>query len=86
MSTFAVNLDTLYGYLVCRVFPWANISVDGHYKGQTPLSRPLALTTGEHALVIENKEYGVIENKIEITRKDTTVFTFNFDKFYSKSE
>ncbi len=75
---FKVNLDTLFGYLDCKVFPWANIYVDGDFKGHTP-TKPIILEPGEHLLTLQNPNFSSAERRINITRLDTLDFRFSFE-------
>ncbi len=43
LSFVEVNLDTLFGYFYCQVYPWSEIYIDGIQKGVTPLRNPIKL-------------------------------------------
>lgn len=77
--TVSVNLDTLVGYLFCRVYPWGDVFVDNVFKGQTPLQRPVCLMTGNHLLTLKNDNFESIEEYITITKMDTLMLKFNFE-------
>ncbi|MBN1998663.1 serine/threonine protein kinase [candidate division KSB1 bacterium] len=76
---FKVNFDTLFGYLDCKVYPWAKIYVDGQFKGHTPTA-PIILDPGEHLLALENPNFQRTEQPINITRQDTLDFRYRFEK------
>jgi serine/threonine protein kinase len=81
---FSADLDTLFGYLECQVYPWGEITIDGNSKGQTPLLHPIILTPGGHALTIKNPQFREFETKIEIARKDTLRYQLNFENLAEK--
>ncbi len=73
------DLDTLFGYLDCRIFPWGDIFIDGQYAAQTPLQHPLAIQSGNHVLIIKNPRYAEVKQKIVILKRDTLRYRFNFE-------
>ena len=48
------ELDKLFGYLDCKVHPWADIYIDGAYRGQTPMRELLMLSPGTYQLELRN--------------------------------
>jgi serine/threonine-protein kinase len=75
----SVDLDTLFGYMDCKIYPWGEIQVDGETKGQTPLNSPIILTPGRHLLTIVNPQYDKFEETINIIRGDTFQYKLNFE-------
>jgi serine/threonine-protein kinase len=71
---------TLYSYLLCNIYPWGDVYVDGESFGQTPFSEAAIITPGEHVLIVKNQQYGEILEKFEITAGDTLFFTHNFEQ------
>ncbi|MBN2413552.1 serine/threonine protein kinase [candidate division KSB1 bacterium] len=82
----SVNLDTLIGYLECLLYPWGDVYINNEFKGQTPLPRPIRLLPGRHLLTIKNDNYGKIDELIQINKKDTLKFKFNFELLVSKKD
>jgi serine/threonine-protein kinase len=74
-----INLDTLVGYFDCKVYPWGDVFVDGSFKGQTPLKKPIHLSDGKHRLIIKNPEFKEFTKYIEIQKNDTMHFKLNFE-------
>ena len=68
---FKLNLDTLMGYLECRINPWGNVIIDGHSLGQSPFSKPFKVAPGTHRLVVQNAQFSSYEKDIQIVKKDT---------------
>jgi serine/threonine-protein kinase len=55
------------GTLHVSVSPWADVSVDGHAVGTTPLA-PMSLAPGPHSVVLRNSELGA-SRSISVTIK-----------------
>jgi serine/threonine-protein kinase len=71
---------TLYSYLLCNIYPWGDVYVDGESFGQTPFSEAAIITPGEHVLVIKNQQYGEVTRNIKTVAGDTLFFTYNFEQ------
>lgn len=80
----SVDLDTLFGYLHCKIYPWGEIQVDGETRGQTPLKNPLILTPGSHLLTIANPQFDNFEETVNIVRGDTLLFQLDFESLGNK--
>ena len=78
MTNMKINLDTLFGYFDCKVFPWCEIYIDGKLKGQTPLQSPVRLIPGEHHIVLKNPEFTPVEYRIKINQNQTYSLKYNF--------
>ncbi len=76
----AVDLDTLFGYFSCNIFPWGDVYIDGDFKGQTPFAGALAVAPGNHALVVKNQQYGSVEDVFSVARRDTFHYRLNFEQ------
>ncbi len=76
---FSVDFDTLFGYLDCQIYPWAEITIDGEPRGQTPLLHPIAISPGNHQLSVKNPRFETFETEITITRKDTLRYQLNLE-------
>jgi eukaryotic-like serine/threonine-protein kinase len=81
ISFVEVNLDTLFGYLECQVYPWSEIYIDGEKKGVTPLDIPIRLNEGKYKLTLKNPLYDSIESTISIRRNDTLRRKFNMTEY-----
>jgi serine/threonine-protein kinase len=78
LTNIKINLDTLFGYFDCKVFPWCEIYVDGKMTGQTPLQSPVRLIPGEHHIVLKNPEFTPVEYKIRINQNQTYTLKYSF--------
>ncbi len=79
ITTVHADLDTLFGYLDCQVYPWGDIFIDGQYAGQTPLQNPLVMQSGNHVLTVRNPRYAEVHQKIAIPKRDTLRYRLNFE-------
>ena len=78
-----VNLKNSFGYLVCKVFPWADIFINNKYLGQTPLEKPLTILPGEYVLSLRNPKFKEYVKNIIIKPGDTLIIDFTFNKLDS---
>ncbi|QOJ27572.1 MAG: serine/threonine protein kinase [Ignavibacteriales bacterium] len=78
VNRLKVNLESLMGYLDCRVHPWGEVYVNGVMKGETPLKSPVKLPPGEYKVVIKNREYGESEFTVKILQGETFTLKHNF--------
>jgi hypothetical protein len=74
-----IDLDTLFSYLIPRVYPWGRIYIDSIYWGQTPLAGPIVLPPGEHQIRVTNPDYGAVQRSIRTARRETLVVDFNME-------
>ena len=64
------------GYLLVVVTPWADISVDGVPRGETPL-KAFPLAPGPHAVLLTNPLYQPYRRRVIIRSGET--FRLNVD-------
>jgi serine/threonine-protein kinase len=64
------------GWLLVLAKPYANVTVDDRFKGQTPLAR-LTLKPGPHSVVLSNPDYQDFRRKVTI--RSGEVLTLNVD-------
>ncbi len=70
-AAFAFALDTLFGYLDCKVHPWANVYLDGVNYGQTPLRELIMLSPGTYQLELKNPGLPIDRREVTIRQRDT---------------
>lgn len=75
-----VNLDTLYGYLDCKVSPWGELYVNNTYRGETPLQHPLRLAPGDYHILLKNNLYENAEYDINVVQNQTFTLKHIFKK------
>ncbi|MGH1363138.1 MAG: protein kinase domain-containing protein [Calditrichia bacterium] len=79
-ARFAVNLDTLFGFLDYRVYPWGQLFVDDKNRGETPLKRPIALWPGKYKVTVRNPAFQDVEHEVTIARRDTLRKLLDFEQ------
>jgi serine/threonine-protein kinase len=74
-----IELDNLFGYLNCQIYPWGNVFINGKAYGQSPFLKPLTLESGSYQLTIRNPDYPDFTDSILITRQETTFFKIDLE-------
>lgn len=82
-TSLTINLDTLYGYFVCNIFPWGDVYINDEFLGQTPFSEPLKLRPGTHELAIKNPNFPELTESIVIEKNDTLRLQINLNESVS---
>jgi serine/threonine protein kinase len=85
LTSMKVNLDSLFGYFACQVHPWGDIHINNQYIGQTPLLKRTKLIPGRYSFRVENPNYEIFEDSIEIKSGKTTFVQLNLEKMSSHS-
>lgn len=75
-----VNLDTLFGYAMFNIFPWAEVILNDSSYGHTPFNEPLKLSPGEYFLLLKNPAYTEHNESFKIQKNDTVTINYNFRK------
>ena len=83
LTFIEVNLDTLFGYFYCQVFPWGEVYVNGELKGVTPLQFPIPLEEGKHKLTLKNPKHDSFSTEINIVKGDTLKLKINMTELSS---
>ncbi|MBD3384558.1 protein kinase [candidate division KSB1 bacterium] len=73
----SVNLDTLYGYIQCQVFPWGQVSIDEQPVGQTPFQQPIPVMPGHHHIRIQHPDYTAWSDSFRVAKMDTMRYQVN---------
>jgi predicted Ser/Thr protein kinase len=55
-----------HGFVRVQAYPWAHVIVDGKEVGTTPLTAPLELVEGPHAVKLEHDWYQPIERQVDV--------------------
>lgn len=83
-STFRFNLENVMGYLECKIHPWGDIYINGQYKSQSPLTRPIRLLPGKYSLTIKNPAFLDYKQQISIKKNDTLTIKMNYETLNNK--
>lgn len=81
-----VDLDTMFSYLTCNIYPWAFVYLDGDSLGLTPFSAAKMINPGEHVLTLKNQEFGGIDKAFYVERGDTFRYNLNFERLVQTSK
>jgi serine/threonine protein kinase len=74
--------ETGFGYLKLVVDPWAKIYIDDSFYSDTPLSKPIKLTEGEHTILLEHPNRKSFTDTVTIAHNDTILFKVTLVKIY----
>lgn len=76
-----VNLDTLFGFLQVDAFPWGEVFINGVSYGVTPLQNPIKLIPGEYVVTLKNEQFGLVDKRTTVSRRDTAQVRHKFERF-----
>ncbi len=79
VTYFRVNLDTLFGYLDFKIYPWADVFIDSFHIGQSPFLKPIKIKPGIHSIAVTNPEYKRYVSSIKIAKKETLLYKINLE-------
>lgn len=74
------DLDTLFGYLSCHIYPWGMVLVDGELIGETPLLKPVLLSPGKHSITVNNPGFRVLKDSLVVVKQETTFYRMNLER------
>lgn len=64
-SDATLSSDSVLLSIICK--PWGKVFVDNEYVGETPLSKPLWLRTGDHWVVVQHPHFVPVQKNIHLT-------------------
>lgn len=77
--TMKVDLDTMFGYLNCNVYPWGDVFIDNIFHGQTPLKDYILLAPGKHQITIKNPQFDTVHSEFILRRREAIEFRLNLE-------
>lgn len=77
-DSLLIKLQPSIGYFAITVLPWGDIYVNNTYRETTPLSEPLSLAVGTHAIRITNPNFPSIRDTIIIKPGSTLKKNYRF--------
>ena len=79
LTVINVNFNTFFGYLMCNVYPWGDIYINGAFVDKTPLRSPIRLAPGDYRVTLSNGSHGSVEKSVRIAGgNDTAVIEHHF--------
>jgi serine/threonine-protein kinase len=79
-NSIRINMDTLFGFLDCKVNPWGQIYVDGKMIGETPFQSPIKIIPGEHSVIVKNTNYPQAEYRVKIEQNKVFTLKYSFTR------
>lgn len=73
---------TGFGFLKPVVEPWAKVYIDNTFYSNTPLSKPIKLTEGEHTILLEHPNRKPFSDTVTISHNDTLLLKVTLVKIY----
>ena len=80
------NLDSLFGFLNCNIYPWGEVYIDGALIGQSPFQKPIILMPGHHIIIIQNPKYYSFTDSINVAQAETTTYRINLEQVTKKRD
>lgn len=74
VDTLYFSWDDVYGFVELSAHPWAEVWIDGKYMDVTPLKRSLALSAGEHHMLLKNPDFPIWQKYFTLSAGDTVTF------------
>lgn len=66
-----ISLFSIVGFIDVKAHPWASVFIDGDSIDTTPFIRPYMLSAGIHTLRLENPNFGIFEEQLEVATGET---------------
>ncbi len=79
-DTLHVKLKPTFAYLNIQASPWAKIFINGKYREDTPLSKPLAVRSGRVVIRLENPGLGIIYDTLNLKAQVVVHRSYSFKK------
>ena len=70
----------LVGMLTVEAIPWAEVYVNGEYRDETPLERPLVVAPGTHTLTLKHPTLGTLEAPFTIVAEESKTLKYNLNQ------
>jgi len=75
---YKFNMNSLMGFLQCKILPWGDVYLNNKYLGQSPFRGPFMVRPGSYNLSVKNEHYKTYNKKIVIQQNDTLQVRINF--------
>lgn len=70
-TNLSVNLESLFGYIDCKIYPWGDVYLNGSIKGSTPLQHPIKTAPGNYRITIKNPNFKTKSKSITVKQGET---------------
>jgi serine/threonine-protein kinase len=72
-TNLSVNLESLFGYIDCKIYPWADVYINGTKKGSTPFQSPIKIAPGNYLMTIKNPNFKTKSKSITVKQGETLI-------------
>jgi len=72
-TNLSVNLESLFGYIDCKIYPWADVYINGTKKGSTPFQSPIKIAPGNYLMTIKNPKFKTKSKSITVIQGETLI-------------
>ena len=76
-TPFKVSLWSLVGNVQVEVFPFAEVSINGTYRDETPLNKPLIVKPGSHQITLKHPTLGTFEESFDVKAGENKTLKYN---------
>ncbi|NCS89074.1 MAG: hypothetical protein AUK34_05050 [Ignavibacteria bacterium CG2_30_36_16] len=70
-TNLSVNLESLFGYIDCKIYPWGDVYINETKKGSTPFQSPIKITPGNYLMTIKNPNFKTKSKNITVKQGET---------------
>jgi serine/threonine-protein kinase len=74
-----INLNDYLAYIICEVYPWGEIFINGKFIGQTPLDSPIKVNPGTIFLSIKNPDFKEYSEELNVKSGDSLIIHHKFN-------
>lgn len=79
-TPFKISLWSLVGQVQVEVFPFAEVSINGVYRDETPLDKPLIVKPGEHTITLKHPSLGTFERTFDVRAGEEKTLKYNLNE------
>ncbi|MBE2280532.1 MAG: serine/threonine protein kinase [Ignavibacteriaceae bacterium] len=74
-----LNLNEYFCTIVCKIFPWGEVYLNGSYFVTTPMSNPATIKPGFYTIEIKNPEFQTVKNTFFVEKGGAITINYNFN-------
>lgn len=78
-KAISVDLNKEFGFLDLKVFPWAEVYINGENAGQTPFNKFKALAPGVYQIILKNPSFSDYSTSLQINAGKVTVYNVDLN-------
>lgn len=74
-----LNLNEYFCTIVCKIFPWGEVYLNGSYFATTPMSNSAKIKPGFYTIEIKNPEFQTVKNTFFVEKGGSITINYNFN-------